>query len=297
MNNAGIPNETLRLGLLSLGLNAALMLVKIVAGWLGNSYALIADGIESGGDIVTSLITWAGFRASLKPADENHPWGHGKIEALAGMLSGFSLIAAAALIARYSIIEIRTPHHAPAWFTLPVLVLVVVLKELFSRKVEAAGAALGSTALKGDAWHHRSDAITSAAAAIGIGVALLGGPGWESADDWAALLACVLILFNGGLIFRDALHDLLDGSVPAGLTASVFRIAETTPGVESAEKCRVRKSGVHFDMQIHIRVDPDISVFEGHRISHEAQERLRRAEPRLRDIIIHIEPSARAGNP
>jgi len=166
------------------------MVVKIGVGFLGNSYALIADGIESASDIFASLITWAGFQISLKPADDDHPYGHGKFESLAGMFSGFSLLTAAAIIGYNSILEIQAPHHAPAWFTLPVLVLVVVVKELLSRRVLSAGDAIGSTALKGDAWHHRSDAITSGAAAIGITIALIGGEGFEMADDWAALFAC-----------------------------------------------------------------------------------------------------------
>lgn len=279
------------MGFTALALNVVLMAVKIAAGLLGNSYALVADGIESGSDIITSFVTWAGFRASLKPADADHPWGHGKIESLAGMFSGFSLLAAAVLIARYSIIEIRTPHHAPAWFTLPVLLLVVVVKEMMSRKVGGAGNDLGSTALKGDAWHHRSDAISSGAAAIGIAIALIGGPGWESADDWAALAACLVIVINGGIILKSSLHDMLDGNVPEQITKEVTRTAAGTPGVESTEKCRIRKSGIFFDMEIHIRVDPEITVIAGHEISHEVQRRLRGNIQRMRDVTIHIEPS------
>jgi len=163
---------------------------------VGNSYALIADGIESASDIFSSVITWAGFRWSLKPADEDHPYGHGKIDALTGMFSGGALFAAAAFIAYQSILEIRTPHHSPAWFTLPVLIGVIVVKELLSRRVFAAADTFDSNALKGDAWHHRSDAITSAAAAIGITIALIGGKGWEMADDWGALAACSVIVTN-----------------------------------------------------------------------------------------------------
>lgn len=129
------------------------------------------------------------------------------------MFSGGCLLGAAAFIACQSVQEIRTPHGAPAWFTLPVLLLVVVIKALLSRKILAAGAAIDSSALKGDAWHHRSEALTSAAAAVGIAIAYVGGPGYEMADDWAALAACAIIVTNGILIFRSALHDVLDGNV------------------------------------------------------------------------------------
>ena len=285
------PNEVLGLGILAICINVVLMLVKIGVGLLGNSYALVADGIESASDIFSSLITWAGFQFSLKPADEDHPYGHGKVEALAGLFAGFALLGAALVIAWNSIVEIRTPHHAPAWFTLPVLVGVVVVKEFLSRKVLTVGHSLDSNALKGDAWHHRSDAITSGACAFGIVVALIGGKGYESADDWAALAACFIIVINAFLILKGSLHDVLDGNVSSDLYDSITELAASTPGVKNTEKCRMRKSGVSLFVEIHIRVDPSISVFEGHEISHRVKDRLLDGNPRINDVLIHIEPA------
>jgi cation diffusion facilitator family transporter len=168
---------------------------------------------------------------------------------------------------------------------------VVVVKEALSRKVLAAGASLDSSALKGDAWHHRSDAITSGAAAIGISIALVGGRGYESADDWAALAACVIIVFNGFLILRGSLHNVLDGRVSSDLETSVCSVAATTPGIVNTEKCRIRKSGIDLYVEIHIRVDPSISVLDGHQRGHEVKERMLAANPRIRDVIVHIEPA------
>jgi cation diffusion facilitator family transporter len=289
------PNEALGLGILAICVNVVLMLVKIGVGLLGNSYALVADGIESASDIFSSLITWAGFQFSLKPADDNHPYGHGKVEALAGMFAGFALLGAAVVIGWNSVLEIRTPHHAPAWFTLPVLIGVVVVKEYLSRKVFSASRDLDSNALKGDAWHHRSDAITSGACALGIVVALIGGPGYEAADDWAALIACVIIVINAFLIFKGSLNDVLDGNVSSDLYDTITATAASTPGVINTEKCRMRKSGISLFVDIHIRVDPTISVFEGHEISHRVKDRLLAANPRLKDVIIHIEPAGHDG--
>ena len=189
-----------------MAVNIVLAIVKIVTGIVGNSYALIADGIESTTDIVSSLVVWTGLKISSLPADEDHPYGHGKAESIAGMVVALALLAAAVFIAIQSVREIITPHHAPAWFTLLVLALVIGTKETLYRFVFKVGDELTSTAVKGDAWHHRSDAITSAAAFIGISIALIGGKGYESADDWAALLACAVILFNGYRIFRAALR-------------------------------------------------------------------------------------------
>jgi len=284
--------ETLALGILSICVNIVLMLVKIGVGLIGNSYALVADGIESASDIFSSLITWAGFQLSLRPADEEHPYGHGKLEALAGAFAGAALLAAAGVIAANAVSEIQKPHHAPEWFTLPVLIGVVVVKELLSRRILAAGEEIGSTALRGDAWHHRSDAISSGAAAIGITVALIGGPGFEAADDWAALVACGIIVVNGLRILRTALHDVMDGSVPNEWHQAVRNSALATPGVVDTEKCRIRKSGTDQFVELHVRVDPAISVFEGHEIGHRVKERVLAENPRVRDVLIHIEPAA-----
>jgi cation diffusion facilitator family transporter len=201
------------------------------------------------------------------------------------------LLGAAAIIAWNSVEEIRTPHHAPAWFTLPVLVGVVVVKEFISRKVLAAGRMLDSNALKGDAWHHRSDAITSGACAVGIVVALIGGQGYESADDWAALGACVVIVTNAFLILKGSLHDVLDGNVSSNLYDSITAAAVSIPGVINTEKCRMRKSGISLFVEIHVRVDPTITVFEGHEISHRVKERLLDDNERIKDVLIHIEPA------
>jgi len=288
------PDDVLKLGMISLVVNVVLTVVKIAVGWIGNSYALIADGIESASDVFTSLVTWTGFKLSLRPADQDHPFGHGKIESLAGMFSGGCLLLAAAFIAWHSVLEIRTPHHAPAWFTLPVLVAVIIVKETLSRTVLAAGEELQSMAIQGDAWHHRSDAITSAAAATGIAIALIGGKGYESADDWGALAACVVIVINGGLIIRASLHDVLDGRVADEFAEKVVAVARTVAGVEGIEKCRVRKSGIGMFVEIHVWVDPEMTVAEGHRLGHEVKDALI-AEQRLRilDAVVHLEPASR----
>lgn len=279
------------LGILSVCVNIVLMLVKIGAGLIGNSYALVADGIESASDIFSSLITWAGFQFSLRPPDEDHPFGHGKFEALAGGFAGLTLLAAAAAIAVNAISEIRTPHHAPEWFTLPVLFGVVLAKEWLSRRILVAGEAIGSTALRGDAWHHRSDAITSGAAALGIAIALFGGPGYEAADDWAALAACVIIVVNAVLILNSALHDVLDGRVPPEWQTPVTEAARAVGGVRGTEKCLIRKSGTNQFVELHVRVDPAITVFEGHEIGHRVKESVLAANPRVRDVLVHIEPA------
>jgi cation diffusion facilitator family transporter len=282
--------KTIAAGLLVLGINIVLAAVKIAVGWAGHSYALVADGIESTGDILSSFVTWAGFQLSLRPADENHPYGHGKYETLAGLFSGTVLLAAAGVIAWFSIQEIRTPHHAPAWFTLPVLLGVVLVKWALSRKIRSLGASLDSRALEGDATHHFSDALTSAAAAIGISIALVGGKGYESADDWGALAACLVIVWNGLSISRASLHEILDGDVSSGAYRDVRRLAAEVPGVRGLEKCRLRKSGIQLFVELHVLVDPAMTVEKAHLLGHEVKTHLMRRLPSIQDVVVHLEP-------
>ena len=284
------PGKVIRLGILAVCVNLVLMLIKTSVGVLGASQALIADGIESAGDIFTTLITWAGFQYSLRPADDNHPYGHGKIEALTGLISGASLLVAAAIIAYHSFQEILTPQQTPAWYTLPVLLGVVAVKELLFRRIFALGSELESQALLGDAWHHRSDALTSGAAALGITVALLGGPGYEIADDCAALLACVVIVFNAARIIRPSLQDVLDTHVAGEFEESIRKQADEVGGVDAIEKCRIRKSGTGYLVEMHVQVDGGLSVREGHEIGHAVKEHLMKRMPQITDVTVHLEP-------
>ena len=280
----------LRLSKIALLVNTLLAAVKIVGGVIGNSYVLIADGIESTADIFSSVVVWSGLRLAVKPADENHPYGHGKAESVASVIVSLLLLGAAFLIAVQSVREIMTPHQAPAWFTLPLLLVVIAVKETLFRCAFREGTSLESTALKGDAWHHRSDALTSAAAFVGISIALIGGKGYESADDWAALLACGVIAWNGLRLLRAALDEVMDASVPAEIVAQVRRLAADVDGVVDIDKCRIRKTGLHLALDIHVVVDGGLSVRRGHEIAHQVKDRLLQSQHRINDVTVHIEP-------
>ena len=287
------PNSGVQSGLLVTGIgtvvNLFLAAVKIVAGWLGHSYVLIADGIESFADVFSSVIVWSGLRVSVKPADEEHPFGHGKAEPIAAGIVSLMLLGAAVLICIQSIHEIRNPHYPPAPFTLIVLVVVVAVKELMFRVSSRVGHHLQSTAVKSDAWHHRSDALTSIAAFVGISIALIGG--YAAADDWAALFAAAIIAWNGQRFLRSALDEMMDVSASPEVVREVERIATQVNGVESVEKARIRKSGLHLAMDIHVRVNGELSVREGHDIAHGVKKRLLESQHRINDVTIHIEPA------
>jgi cation diffusion facilitator family transporter len=279
-----------RLALVGVAVNFVLAAVKITTGVIGNCYVLIADGIESSLDIFGSLVIWFGLKVAAEPPDSEHPYGHGKAEPLASIFVAVAVLGAAIALAVQSVKEILTPHHAPAWYTLVVLIVVIAVKETLFRKVAHAGDHLESTAVKTDAWHHRADAITSAGAFIGISVALIGGPGWEPADDWAALFTCGLIGFNGYRLLMPALHEIMDTAPPPEMEAAIRVIASGVPGVADVEKCRVRKMGLEFYVDLHIGVDADITVRAGHNIGHLVKDAVRSAKPEVADVLVHIEP-------
>lgn len=283
----------LRLSKLALLVNAGLASIKIAGGIIGHSYVLIADGIESTADIFSSFVVWSGLRVSAIPPDDDHPYGHGKAEPIASVVVSLILLGAAFLIAVQSVREILTPHQAPGWFTLPLLLVVILVKELMYRYAFKTGRLLESTALKGDAWHHRSDALTSAAAFVGIAIALIGGPGYESADDWAALAACGVIVWNGLRLLRDALNEVMDASVSAEVVSAVRSLASGVDGVVAIDKCRVRKVGLHLALDIHVVVRGELTVREGHDIAHAVKDCLVRSPHRINDVTVHIEPAAR----
>ncbi|MGC3968364.1 MAG: cation diffusion facilitator family transporter [Pirellulales bacterium] len=278
------------LPLIGAAVNIALAAVKIFSGWLGDSYVLIADGIESTADVVSSLIVWAGMRVADRPPNERYPYGYGKAETLAGLASALALFAAAGTIAWQSIRQIRTPHDLPQSWTLVVLVIVIVVKFAAAWWIGRAGKRVGSTALAGDAWHHGSDALTSAAALVGIGIALVGGPQYAAADDWAALVACVVIAYSGAKLLRLALRDMLDAAAPPEFEAEVRRLAAEVPGVRGIDKCLIRKSGTFYYVDIHVQVDAGSTVREGHHVGGRVRSALRSSALRIADVLVHIEP-------
>ncbi|MCK6475200.1 MAG: cation diffusion facilitator family transporter [Phycisphaerales bacterium] len=283
-----------RLALIGAVVNILLAAVKLVAGLVGNSYALVADAIESFADILGSVVIWSGLRIASRPTDRRHPYGYGKAESLAALVVALMILGAGIAIMIEAIREIVTPHHAPAPFTLGVLVAVVVVKEVMFRVVRRAAATTQSSALHTDSWHHRADALTSAAAFVGITVALIGGPGYEPADDWAALLASGVILYNAVKLMVAPVRELLDAqAVDIGNRACA--IATDVTGIENVQKAAARKAGSGYWVDMHARVRPDMSVRDAHALAHRVKDRIREQMPEVRDVLIHIEPAAEVG--
>ena len=279
-----------RMALFGMIVNSIFAIAKILGGFFGHAYVLIADGIESGLDVAGSFVIWSGLKVAARPPDASHPYGHGKAEPIAAMIVAVGVVAAAVGLAIQSVREIFLPHHAPAPYTLVILVVVIMIKETLFRYVNRIGRDIDSTAVQTDAWHHRSDALTSAAAFIGISVALIGGKRWQSADDWAAIFACTVIATNGVRLLRPAFYEIMD-TAPRKIVKSVCSVASSVPGVIDVENCRARKMGLDFYVDLHVGVDGNISVHEGHEIAHRVKAAIQQSNSRVADVLVHIEPA------
>lgn len=275
--------------------NLALAAAKIAAGILGNAYALVADGVESLADVASSLIVWGGISVGARPADDDHPFGHGKAEAIAAAAVSVMLIAAGVGIALQAIREIRTPHEFPASWTLLVLLGVVVIKAVLARRISAVGRANSSAAVEADALHHMSDAVTSGIAFVGISVALIGreyggGPRWATADDWAALLASLVISWNGIAMFLVGLHDLMDRSPGLDILEPLRAAALDVDGVCAIEKLAARRAGNGYRVTVHVQASPTMTLEEGHALGGRVKVAMRSAGCRVQSVLVHMEP-------
>jgi cation diffusion facilitator family transporter len=264
--------------------------IKAFAGFFGQSDALIADAIESGTDVLASFLILFGIYYSHKPADDDHPYGHGKAEPLVTFgVVGF-LVVSATLIAFNGLQNLSQEQPQPEGFTAIVLIGIIIWKELSYRYVLKKGKQMNSLSLQADAWHHRSDAISSLIALIGIGVSLILGPEFSKADDWAAIVSALFILYNAYFIFRPALGEILDEHSHHHIIDSIRKLERDVDGVQRVEKCYVRKTGMVYLVDLHLEVDGNLSVSQGHLIAHNFKDHIMNEIPEISDVLIHVEP-------
>jgi cation diffusion facilitator family transporter len=275
-----------------MAINAVLSAAKFAAGVLGHSHALIADAVESSADILSSIIVWRGLVVAAEPADREHPYGHGKAEPLAAATVAVMLLVAALGIMLKAVEGLSKHRETPRVFTLLVLIAVVVIKETLFRFVSRTASSVRSIVVYADAWHHRSDAVTSLAAALGITFALLGGPRFFFADDAAAIVAGLIIAWNSWKLLGPALNELMDAAPNAALVAQIKSVASRVKGVERIEKCIARKAGFEYFVDMHVEVDPQLTVRQAHEIAHRVKDRVRQEVPSVHDVLVHIEPAS-----
>ncbi|MBI3833290.1 MAG: cation transporter [Planctomycetes bacterium] len=278
-----------RAAIFGLLINIALAACKLAAGIIGHSFALVADAAESAVDIVGSLIVWRALEYGRKPADENHPFGHGKAESLAALTVGLLVVIAGIGIAVESIHGLLSPRQGPAWYTLLVLVVVIVVKESMFRFVRHAATQSRSSVGIADAWHHRSDAITSTAAFIGIAIAVFAGKRFVASDSWAALVASMVIVVNGIYLIRTPLGELMDESEPT-VAAECRELLRQVNGILAIELCEARKVGRQYRVIAHIEVDPAMTVADAHALTGLAKSTVRTRLPQISSLLIHVEP-------
>ncbi len=291
MNNSNLQRNTL----IGLVFSVLLTIVKFVAGVLGSSSALVADAIESLADVFGSILVWHALRVAYQPADNRHPYGYGKAESLSALAVGVILLGAAAVIVVKAFREIVVPHLPPATWTIWVLVMIIAIKELLFRLVVHGANEHDSDAARADAWHHRADAVTSLAALVGVSVAIWG-PRYTGitslvlADEVAAILASGAIVVTALGLIRPAVRELLD-AVSEEMIDVVTKVAAGVNGVRLVEKVWVRKSGSGFFVDMHLHVDPELSIKDAHSLSGKVKATLKSQMPRILGVLIHIEPS------
>jgi cation diffusion facilitator family transporter len=271
-------------------INLGLGLTKLIGGILGDSFALISDSINSLGDVFGTVVVLVAVRIAQQPADQEHPYGHTRAEAIAASTVAVLIIMSALGIGWEAIQRMSLVHTLPETWTLWIAGGNVVIKEWLYRYKRRVAKRTGSRAMLANAWDHRSDAFCALAVLIGLAVVRWGNGSYMWADELAALVVVAAILFSSFRLYRDSASELMDVQADEGLVEQVRTMASTIPGVRGVEKLWVRKSGLEYFVDIHIEVDPDLTVAEGHRIGHIVKARLTGCFASIRDVLVHLEP-------
>jgi len=273
------------------GLSVGLGVLKLAGGVFGHSSALVSDAVHSFGDALTSIAVWGSLLWAQRPADREHPYGHTRAEAVAGSNVALLLVLSGLGIGWEAATTLGEPSAAPEWYTLAIAALSIVVKEALFRYESRVAHATGSGAVRAAAWDHRLDAVGSLAVLVGLAVSFWGGPAWRAADKVAALAVAVVVLWAGGSLFWGSVQELMDRQAGPEVLDEVRREAEAVSGVLGVEKLFVRKTGLEYLVDIHVEVDPELSVREGHGVGHAVKDRLMKRLVTIKDVLVHIEPA------
>jgi cation diffusion facilitator family transporter len=277
---------------LGFSVNLLLGAVKLVGGLFSGSFGLLSDALHSLGDALTSGVVLFAFRFAQRPPDAEHPYGHTRAEAIAGSNVALLLIVSALAVGWEAVQHWHDPHEPPPVWALGIAAGSIAIQEALFRYERHVARRTGSAALLANAWDHRNDALCSLAVLIGLALVRWGGPAWSGADHAAALLIVGAIIWTGLRLFRSSASELMDLQAAEPLVRHIREVAASVPEVRGVEKLRVRKSGLEYFADIHIEVDPQMTVAEGHRIGHVVKDRLLSEFSQLRDVLVHLEPFA-----
>ena len=275
--------------------NVILLVFKFVAGIMGHSAAMVADAIHSLSDFVTDVIVLVFVHISSKPKDKSHDYGHGKYETLAMTIIGMALLAVAVGIVYGGVLKINTWLHgqelpAPGMLALWAALLSVVLKEAVYHYSMVYARKLNSQAIEANAWHHRSDALSSVGTAIGIGGAIFLGQRWTVLDPIASVIVGLFIIKVAFFLLRDGIGDLMEHSLPDDVEEEILRLAASVEGVAEPHDLRTRRIGNHYAIELHILMDGNITLCEAHDKASEVEDVLRQHYGEETHIAVHVEP-------
>jgi cation diffusion facilitator family transporter len=287
---APLYRQAVRASLLGLAINGGLGVAKLVGGIVGQSFALLTDAVNSIGDVITSIGVLIALRFAQKPADAEHPYGHTRAEAIAGAYLGVLVLVSAVWLGVEAIGRLGAIHATPPAWTLAIAGANVLIKEGLYRYKINVGRRLGSRALIANAWDHRSDAFSALAVMVGLALVRLGGPRWIAADEAAALVVVALLVWTSTKLIRESIHELLDVQADDALIDAVRREAMAVPGVRGIETLWIRKTGIEYLTDVHIEVDAQMTIADGHLIGHHVKDRLLERFPAIRDVLVHLEP-------
>lgn len=282
--------EATHASLLGLAVNFVLAVVKLVGGVWGRSFALISDGVNSLGDVVATLVVLFALRVAQRPADDEHPYGHTRAEAIAGSYVALLIVISAVALGWEALQRWHALHPIPPTWTLWIAGSNVAIKESLYRYKLMIGRRTNSSAIIANAWDHRSDALCSLAVLVGLSCVRLGGERWLWADEAAALVVVAAIIASALQLMISSCNELMDVQADPELVQKIREEAAAIDQVQAVEKLWVRKSGLEYFADIHIQVDHRLTVADGHRIGHHVKDHLTEKFPVLRDVLVHLEP-------
>jgi cation diffusion facilitator family transporter len=286
-----LTNRGRRIAILSVAASGVLALANIASGLLAGSTAVVAAGLEFAGDVLASLIVFLGMVIASRPPDANHPYGHGRFEILAGLLVGLILVLGGCGIAFRALEKVSEVHAPPARGAVYPLIAAIVIKAVLATLKFRTGRGISSAALVADAWNDAVDILSAMVALIALALSVHNPAEFLAADHYGGFAVGVIVILTGFRVVRDASMELTDTMPSNAVLENIRRFALEVPGVEGVEKCFARKTGFKYHVDIHIEVDPSLTVATSHDIATDVRQHLRRRAPTVADVLVHIEPS------
>jgi cation diffusion facilitator family transporter len=280
-----------RVAAAGMAVSGVLAIIKLFAGIWGHSAAVVADGLESAADVFASGFVLLGLTLAAKPADSNHPYGHGRAEILTGLIIGLLLTAGGVLISFGSAHRLGQPRETMAGYVVWPLIASAIAKTALATSKFHYGRKLRSTALIADAWNDTMDILSATVALVAVGLSLSDPVRFLDADRYGAFVVGLIVVFTGVRVTRDTALQLMDTMPDDRLVAQIRTVAATVPGVAGVEKCFARKTGLRWHVDLHIEVNPELTVRQSHNIAHEVRLKIMQTLDWVADVLVHVEPA------